>query len=210
MKDIIIVGASGFGREVLQWIKDVNVVKPTWNIKGFIDDNLYALEGYPCDYKVLGTIKDWIPSENEEFVMAIASPVIKEKLVTMLKSRGAVFATVVHPTSIIGGFCEIGEGLVVTPRAKISPNVHIGNFVTVLGCGIGHDAEIGDFSTICGYCAVSGHVKVGKRVFIATSAVIAPSKKIGDDAYVGMGSMVIKSVKAGCKVMGNPAKKIDF
>ena len=58
MKDIIILGANGFGREVLQWIKDINAVKPTWNIKGFLDDNLNALEGYPCDYRLLGTIKD--------------------------------------------------------------------------------------------------------------------------------------------------------
>lgn len=210
MKDIIILGAQGFGREVLQWIKDINKVTPTWNIKGFLDDDLTALNGYECDYKILGTIQDWMPSENEEFVFAIASPKVKEKLATMLKLKGAHFARVVHPTSIVGDFCKIGEGLVVTPRAKISPNVTIGNFVTVLGCGIGHDAEIGDFSTLCGYCAVNGNVKIGKRVFVGTSAVIAPSKKIGDDAYLSMGSMVMTNIKAGYKVMGCPAKKVDF
>ena len=210
MKDIIILGATVFGREVLQWIKDINAVKPTWNIKGFLDDNLNALEGYPCDYRLLGTIKDWSPSENEEFVFAIASPKVKELLASILKSKGAKFAHVVHPTSIIGEFCKIGEGLVVTPRAKISPNVKIGNFVTILGCGIGHDAEIGDFTTICGNCAINGHCKLGERVFVATSAVVAPSRRIGDDAYIAMGSMVMTHVKSNTKVMGNPAKRIDF
>lgn len=210
MKDILILGAQGFGREVLQWVKDINKVTPTWNIKGFLDDDLTALDGYECDYKILGTIQDWVPSDNEEFVFAIASPVVKEKLATMLKAKGARFARVVHPTSIIGDFCKIGEGLVVTPRAKVSPNVTIGDFVTVLGCGIGHDAEIGDFSTLCGYCAVSGHVKLGKRVFVSTSAVIAPSLKVGDDAYICMGSMVMTNIKAGNKVMGCPATKVKF
>ena len=210
MKDIIILGAQGFGREVLQWIKDINKVKPTWNIKGFLDDDPTALDGYACDYKIIGTIQDWQPSENEEFVFAIASPQIKEKLSTMLKAKGAKFATVIHPTSIVGDFCEIGEGLLVTPRAKISPNVKIGNFVSIMGCGAGHDAELGDFSTLCGYCAVCGHVVLGKRVFVGTSAVIAPSKKVGDDAYICMGSMVMSNVKAGTKVMGCPAKKLDI
>ena len=210
MKDILILGAQGFGREVLQWIKDINKATPTWNIKGFLDDDLTALDGYECDYKILGTIKDWQPSENEVFVFAIASPAIKETLVAMLKAKGAKFATVVHPTSIIGEFCKIGEGLVVTPRAKISPNVTIGDFVTVLGGGVGHDAEIVDYSTLCGYCAVCGHVKLGKRVFVGTSSVVAPSKKVGDDVYICTGSMVLTNIKAGYKVMGNPATKVKF
>lgn len=210
MKELIILGANGFGREVLQWAKDVNKVEPTWQIKGFLDDNLNALDGYKCDYEVLGTIKDWTPSENEEFVFAIASPKVKETLSKMLLAKGAHFATLVHPTSLIGEFCEIGQGLVVTPRAKISPNVKIGDFVTILGCGVGHDAEIDDYCTLCGYCGVNGHVKLGKRVFVGTSAVIAPSKKVGDDAYICMGSMVMTNIKAGIKVMGCPAKKLDL
>lgn len=210
MKEIIILGANGFGREVLQWIKDINKVKEKWIIKGFLDDNLSALDGYICDFEVIGTIKDWKPSENEVFVLAISSPIVKERIVSQFKAKGAVFANVIHPTSIVGEFCEIGEGLVVTPRAKISPNVKIGDFVTILGCGVGHDAVIGDYSTLCGYCAVNGHVKLGKRVFVGTSAVIAPSKNIGDDVYICMGSMVMTNIKQGYKVMGCPAKKVDL
>ena len=210
MKDILILGAQGFGREVLQWIKDINKVTPTWNIKGFLDDDLTALDGYECDYKIVGTIQDWVPSENEEFVFAIASPQIKEKLATMLKAKGAHFARVVHPTSIVGDFCKIGEGLMVTPRAKISPNVTIGNFVTLLGSGLGHDAVVGDYTTMCGGSGANGHCVLGKRVFVSSRAIIAPGKKVGDDAFICMGSMVMTNVKPGYKVMGCPAKKVDF
>lgn len=210
MKDLIIIGASGFGREVLQWIKDINKITPTWNIKGFIDDNARALDGYACDYNVLGNIQDWVVTTNEVFTCAIALPAIKEKLVNLLKSKGAEFVNIVHPTAIIGEFCQVGEGLLVTPRAKISPNVIIGDFVTIFGSGVGHDAVIGDFSTISGNCSVNGHVVLGKKVFVASHACIAPSKKVGDDAFIGMGSMVISNIKPGYKVMGNPAKKMDL
>ncbi len=210
MKELIIVGANGFGREVLQWAKDTIAVKGNWVIKGFIDDNLMALNGYACDKKILGTIASWQPSENEVFTCAIAMPAVKEKIVRLLQSKGANFINLVHPTAIIGDYCEIGEGLLVTPRAKISPNVKIGNFVTILGSGAGHDASIGDFSTISGNCSVNGHVVLGKRVFVGSNVCIAPSKKIGDDVFIGMGSIVVSNIKAGYKVMGNPAKKIDF
>ncbi len=210
MKDIIIVGAAGFGREVLQWIKDVNTITPTWNIKGFLDDNEQALDGYECDYHILGSIKGWVPSDNEVFALAVAFPSVKEKIVGILKSKGAEFATVIHPTSIVGEFCHLGEGIIITPRCKSSPNVIVEDFVTILGCGVGHDAYIGTYSTLCGYCAICGHALIGKRVFVGTSAVVAPSKKIGDDVFIAMGSMVMSNVKAGRKVMGNPARKVDF
>lgn len=210
MKEIIIVGASGFGREVLQWIKDINSVSLHWVIKGFLDDNLNALEGYKCDYQILGTIKEWQPGKEEVFTCAVAIPRIKELLVNTLLQKGAVFTNVVHPTSILSEFCEIGEGLLITPRAKISPNVKIGNYVTILGSGVGHDAIIDDFSTISGGCSINGHVQIGKGVFVASNSCIAPSKKIGNNAFIGMGSMVVSNVKDGYKVMGNPAKKMEF
>lgn len=39
MKDIVIIGAGGFGREVAWLIEDINRIKQTWNIIGFVDDN---------------------------------------------------------------------------------------------------------------------------------------------------------------------------
>lgn len=73
MKDLIIVGAGGFGRELLQWCKEINAVEPKWNIKGFIDDNQAALDGYECDCGVIGTISDWAPDENEEYELTMDS-----------------------------------------------------------------------------------------------------------------------------------------
>lgn len=212
MKKLIIVGASGFGREVLQWAKDAyhNENNMQWVIEGFIDDNINALDGFKCDFKILGKIKDWKPKEDELFVCAIAIPKTKELIINKLIKKGANFVSLVHPTAIIGEFCEIGEGFVVTPRAKISPNVKIGKYVTILGSGAGHDAVIGDFSTIAGNCSVNGHVVLGKRVFVASNSCIAPGKKIGDDVLIGMGSIVVTNIKPGIKVMGNPARKIDL
>jgi len=210
MNELIIVGASGFGREMVKYIEDINATSPTWVLKGFIDDNLNALDGYPCDYKVIGTIKDWKPSDNEEFVCALAFPSVKQKVVALLKEKGAKFTTLIHPSAMLHTHCSIGEGTVITPNSVISANATVGNFVSVLGSNVAHDASVGDFSTLSGKCALNGHVVVGKGVYMGCGVLVAPSKKIGDNATVGIGSVVISNVKAGTKVFGNPAKKIDF
>lgn len=210
MKDLIIVGASGFGREVLQWVKHCNKVDNTWNVKGFIDDNLEALDGYLCDYKVIDTIKNYTIQENDQFAIAIALPKVKKSVVEILKSKGANFATIIHPTAIISDFCEIGEGVIITANAKISPNVKVGNFVTLLGSGLGHDAVVENFCTITGNCSINGYVTIGEGAFIGSNSCIAPGKKVGAWSLVAMGSMVIMNVKAETKVMGNPARKINI
>lgn len=210
MQELIIVGAGGFGRELLQWVKDLNKVEHKWNIKGFIDDNLEALSKYRCDYEVIGKISDWQPAKDEVFACAIANPRLKEKIVVSLKERGAKFVTIIHPNAIIGEFNIVGEGVIIYPGARVTVNVKIGNFVTLLSSSIGHDVNIGDYSTISAFCGINGNVVIGKRVFTGSNAVIVPSRKIGDDAYIGAGSAVVTNIKAGTKVMGNPAKKVQF
>lgn len=210
MKDLIIVGASGFGRELVQWVEDINKVSLEWNILGFIDDNPAALDGYKCDYAIIGSIVDWQPKENEFFACALAFPAVKKKVISMLKGKRAEFVTLIHPTALVNKFAEIGEGVIVTPRSNINANARVGDFVSVLGSGIGHDAIIDEFSTLSGRCSINGHVQIGKMVYVACGVSIAPSKKIDDGATVGIGSVVISNVKSGTTVFGNPAKKIDI
>ncbi len=210
MKEIIIVGAGGFGRELLQWIKDINKVENKWIIKGFIDDNTSVLDNYECDYKVIGTIRDWEPNQGEVFACAIANPKIKEKIVTELKTKGANFEQIIHPRASIGEFNKIGEGVIMYPSARLTVNIKIGDFVSLLSSGVGHDVTIGDYSTISSNCGINGHVQLGKRVFIGSNSVIIPSRKIRDDAYVGAGSVVVSNIKSGTKVMGNPAKRLSL
>ncbi len=208
MKRMIIVGAGGFGRELLWWIKDINKVEKKWDIAGFIDDNPNALDGYECDYPVIGSIKDWRPKEDEEFALAFGSPALKRKIVALLKAKGARFATIVHPTAMLSEFAKVGEGLIMFPYSKISCNTTVGDFVTLLATPIGHDTLIGDYTVISGGCNIVRNVKIGKDVFLAAGVCVAQDVAIGDNAYLGLGSVVLKDVPAGATVFGNPARII--
>ena len=206
MKKIIIVGAGGFGRELLQWIKDINSASPTWEIAGFIDDDPDALSEVECDYGVIGSIRDWQPKDDEVFALALGNPAPKEKIVAAMKAKGAVFTPVIHPTATLTAFSKYGEGLIMFPYAKLSVNSAVGDFVTILSSGIGHDVYVGDYSTISGMCSILPNVKLGKRVFLAANVAITYDVKVGDDAYLGVGSIVLKDVAAGQRTFCNPAR----
>jgi acetyltransferase-like isoleucine patch superfamily enzyme len=186
VKEIVIVGAGGTGRELLQWIKDYNIANPNvaYYIKGFIDDNPNALDSYECEYRIIGSIKDCIPAHSEVFACGMYSPKDKERIVDLLKSRGAYFESIIHPTAVICDNSYIGEGFVAYPNSYISVNVSIKNFVTIMSTAIGYDVEIGNYSTVCSDCGISAKTKLGERVFVGNNAVILSKRKIGDDCFI--------------------------
>lgn len=210
MNKIIIVGAGGFGCELLQWIKDINDVRPQWEIAGFIDDNLHALDGKEMDYPIIGTIKDWQPHDNEEFAMALGSPEQKKRVSETLRNRGAKFATIIHPTALVSPFAHYGEGLVMFPFSKLSCNTTVGQLVTILSTQIGHDNMIGDYTVVSGGCNILRNVKIGQEVFIAAGVCVAQDVVIGDRAYLGLGSVIVKDVEHDAKMFGNPARRLPL
>lgn len=210
MRRLIIVGAGGFGREVLVWAQDCQAQSKKWEIGGFLDDNHNALKVLNYDLPVIGSIKDYQPKEGDCFVMGIGNPTRRKLAIAeSLMKRGAEFINLIHPTAGIGNNVTLGKGCVLCPNARITCDAKIGNFVT-LNCqaGIGHDAIIGDGCTLSSYSVISGGGQLGKGVYLGVHSGILPKAKVGDFATIGAGSVVFKNVKPGTTVLGVPAKKI--
>ncbi len=206
MKDIIIIGAAGCGREVTNWIEDINKVEATWNILGFLDDNPLALEGYPSKYTILGPIKGHQPRADVEYAMGIASPAIKKLVGRTLMANGAKFASIIHPSVRIYTEFDHGVGLVVYPNAKIATGCRIGDFVTLQSTILGHDALLEDYVTVSSSCGITGEAKLREGCFIGDHACMAVGMEIGAWSYVGIGSVVIRDVAENTRVFGNPAR----
>jgi len=211
MKNLIIVGAGGLGREVLQMCMEINKDENRWNIKGFIDDNLDALNGLECKYSVIGTIKNWQPAADEVFVLAIANPKIKKLVVEGLIAKGAKFETVISPRAFVADNAKIGKGVVVSPFCFVSDNTVLRDFVYLnVSTSIGHDTVIGEYSSLMSHVDVTGCCKVGNGTYWGSSSVALPSSKIGDNAVVAAGSLVLNFVRKDTKVFGVPAKEYEM
>jgi|SRR3989339_361195 len=211
MNKLIIVGAGGFGREVLQWALQSNDYGKKWEIAGFLDDNLNKLDGFNCSYPILDKIINWQPKSNECFVMAIGSPKIKEKITASLTEKGAVFENVIHSSVVLASTVQLGQGVVLCPGVVISDKAVIGNHVSVnINTCIGHDVSIGDYVTINSLCDMTGDVVIGKNVFVSSSVSVIPGCKIGEEAYLCAGSVVMNNVPKKTRVLGVPAKKFEI
>jgi len=211
MKNLVIIGAGGCGRELLQWAKDINDIAPRWNIKGFIDDNSNALEGKKCTAEVISGIDEYEICPDDEFVCGIGSSSARMTIVEKLKAKGAVFATLIHPTAVIADSCTIGEAAIIYPFALISDNAVLGDGCIInMYSSVAHDSTLGDYCTISAHCDITGMCTLGDRVYMGTTSQIVPGSKIGNDVYICAGAAVMSHVRDGRKVLGNPAKIVNF
>lgn len=211
MKNLVIIAAGGCGREVLQWAKDINEKEKRWHIKGFIDDNLDALDGLKCDVSILATIDEYEIQPEDEFVCCIGNSQTRKLVAKKMKAKGAVFTTLIHPNAVVSDSCTLGEGVIIYPFALISDNAVIGDGCIInMHSSVAHDSALGEYCTISAHCDVTGMCKLGECVFMGTTSNMVPSNKIGNDVYICAGSTVMGSVRAGNKVLGNPAKIVKF
>lgn len=194
-------------KDINQKAIDKNLETP-YRILGFLSDVPDALEGSGIPEKVIGTIQDWKPIGNEVYAMGLSDPKGKERLARMLKGRGCKFETLVMPRCNIYGEVTMGEGCIVMGDI-LGNKVTLGDFVNVQGSMIGQYSQIGDYSTTTGYANIPG-ATLGKRVFVGSHAVVLNGRRVGDDAFVCAGSVVVSHVKPGTKVFGVPAKKVDW
>ena len=212
MKNLIIIGAGGFGREVLEFALDIQEQNPEigWRVKGFITDIPGDFDKKnTLGYEILGDIEHHKVSKNNIYAFAIADIDFKMKTTKSFIDQGAKFVTLVHPSATIGRTVKIGQGSIISPKVSVTCDVEIGDFVRIgSGTSIGHDVIIEDYSVISGTCGINGYAKIGRGAFLGSHAVICPHATVGEFASVGAGSVVLRKVKNNTHVFGVPAKKI--
>ncbi len=209
MKDLIIIGARGFGRELYDLATQCTAYNKEWTIKGYLDDKQDALEGYDGFPPILGPVETYEVQPNDVFVCALGSIEFKKKYVNIILEKGGKFTNIIHPTAVISNLAKIGTGFIISAFSYVSCNVTIGDFVTIqTHTGIGHDGVVKDWAVINAYVFLGGFCEVGEGTFVGPGAKVIPYKKLGDYSTVGIGSVVMKNVKPNVTVFGSPAKEI--
>ncbi|KQS37802.1 acetyltransferase [Pedobacter sp. Leaf194] len=212
IKDIAIIGAGGFGREVKMLIDQINLVRPQFNFLGYYDDGI-ALGTLINGYSVLGGIEDInLITEEVYIVAAIGLPSLKKKLIEKITNSNVSYPILIHPNVVLGeDDVSIGEGTIVCAGSMITVNIKIGKHVIFnLGCTVGHDTEIHDYCSFMPSVNVSGEVVIENEVYVGTGAKIINQLSIGTKTIVGAGAVVYKSLPANCTAVGIPAKPVKF
>ena len=210
MKQLIIIGAGGMGRTIYSNALDSVGYGESFVIKGFIDDNLEALSNYPNYPPIIGTVKGYEPQKDDVFVSSIGGAA-RRVCVEEIISRGGEFMELIHRTARIYNNAKLGKGNFIGAYSVIGNDAVVGDYNMIQAYTvIGHDARIGNWNRFDTHVTCVGGVVIEDEVNIHTSAVISHGVTVGAGAHVGALSFVIRKVKPGTTVCGNPAKKIDF
>lgn len=213
MKDIVVYGAGGFGKEISCLINRINAIKPEWNFLGFLDDGMPV--GTRNDYgEVLGGL-EYINqySKSISVVLAIGTPHILQKLAEGITNRHVSFPNLIDPDVFFldKERVRFGKGNVICAKCVVSCNVTFGDFNIVnIGAGIGHDAVLGTYNVVMPNVNISGGVSIGQSNLFGVKSTVTQYLTVGNGVTVGANSLLIKSAKESALYMGIPAKKILF
>lgn len=210
MKNIVIIGAGGFGREVAWLIEEINKVSNEWNLLGFVDDNEEIQNTEINGYKVVGNL-EWLRKQKLNVVCAIGDPLVKKVVMEKLVDSNNSYPVLIHPSVIYSKQVVFGEGSIICAANIITTNIEIGKHVIInLDCTIGHDAKLGDYTTVLPSVNISGYVDTGQCVSIGTGTAVIQGVKIGENSIIGAGAVVVKDIPKNCTAVGAPAKPIKF
>ena len=213
MKNLIIIGAGGFAREVYWHAQMASGFDSEWTIKGFLDGDVkLSAEEYaklPGDVTMLGDVNSYEILPDDVFTCAVGTPDVRKKLIEKILSRGGEFINIISEYAHIFPAAKIGRGVIIGLDNGISDHAELGDFAIMNNVSyLGHDVTVGKYTCIMSHVDVGGGAQIGDEVFIGSHATLLPNAKIGNGAYVGTGSVVLKKVDAGKKVFGNPAVEI--
>ena len=212
MQPIVIFGAGGHGREVLQLIRDINSAgeHPVWNCLGFLVDTDYvaaapsAVGGLP----MLGSLAWLAAHPDAHVVVALGAPAARRRVVGRIRAQGInPFPVLVHPRAWIGERVTLGEGTLVCSGAMLTVDIRVGAHVHLnVASTLAHDDVLHDFVTLSPGVHLAGNVLLEEGVELGIGSAVIPRCRVGSWSVLGAGAVATHDIDADCTAVGAPAR----
>lgn len=206
MKDIVILGAGGHGKVILD-----ACLSSDRTVKGFLDMDVHA-DG-PFGYPILGPddlLQDRAFRESVDVIVGSGLPKIHRKITHAAAELGASFATIAHASAILSQEAELSPGCFVNAGVVINAGTVIGDHCIInTRASIDHDCQLSSFVNVAPGVVMAGGVTCGNGVFIGAGAVICPQVTLGENVVVAAGAVVTTDISPGQTVGGIPAKPME-
>jgi sugar O-acyltransferase (sialic acid O-acetyltransferase NeuD family) len=204
-KKLLIIGASGHGKVVADIALKIN----KWKSVVFLDDDdslktSMGIEVIGKSNKAFELIREY------DICVAIGNNVVREKLQIELESKGASLPILIHPTAVIGEQVNVGPGTVVMAGVVINCCTTIGKGCIInTGSTIDHDNTIENFTHISPGVHLAGTVKIGQSAWIGIGSIVSNNVNIISGCKLGAGAVVVKDIKEPGTYVGVPVRRIN-
>ncbi|MEV4201058.1 acetyltransferase [Micromonospora globbae] len=212
MRDLVIVGAGGFARETAAAVRAVNADRPTWRLRGFLDDDP-ALHGTTrAGLPILGGTDRLADLPDAAVVVCVGSPrdyAARQRIVARLALPADRYATIVHPGADVGAGSVVGAGTVLLAGVVVTADVSVGDHVAVMPHTVlTHDDRVHDHATIASGVRLGGGAVVRSGAYLGAGALLREGVTVGEWSLVGMGAVVLRDVPPGEVWVGSPARRL--
>jgi sugar O-acyltransferase (sialic acid O-acetyltransferase NeuD family) len=208
MKSLLLIGASGLAAEVIAVLDGSQEYK----VIGLLDDDTSRhgtdFAGLPI-YGDVATIAD---HPDTDIVVCTGSGRSRRVIVDRLLALGvgeSRHATVIAPGVRVPTGCVVGAGSILLAGTVLTAAVTIGRHAVLMPNVVcTHDDRLGDFVTVCAGTTLGGAVAVGDEAYLGMNSSVRQNLRIGTNAVLGMGAVLLSDLPAEEVWAGNPARKI--
>lgn len=208
---LLLLGASGLGREVAAAVAAVNDHRATWEVLGYLDDDPIVEGSTIGQHRVLGPLEVVAAFPDARLVLCVAG-----RRAPGARTRAALaadaperYATIVHPAASIGAGTDLAPGTIVLAGAVTTADVAVGaHCVLMPQVVLTHDDVLADHVICAAGAVIAGGVHVGEGSYLGTGCRIREDLRIGAWATIGMGAVVLDDVPSGEVWAGVPARPL--
>lgn len=203
---VIIFGACHLTRDAIDIFQKNNIT-----VYGILDDNTKWHHKEIMDIAILGATNHpkflaLLDGDCAFFLAYGERDKRKETAKFLLKNTKIQAISAIHPSTTITHPMQLGQGLYIGAQVCLASAVTIGYYCMVhSGVIIDHQSKIHDWVTIGAGSIIGAEVTIEEGVTIDKGAIISSGVTIQQGAHIATGAVVVKNVKKGDYVAGNPA-----
>jgi len=204
---MLIIGAKGFAKEVLEILYQLHMLENVAFFDDISDDLPKKLYGQFDILRNIDEVKYHFQTFGNQFTLGIGNPVLRKKMCDKFEILGGVLTSTISPKASIGHFGnEIEEGCNIMTGTTITNDVIVGKGCLInLNCTIGHDCKIREYVEISPGVNISGNCDIKEYTSIGTNATVLPKINVGTNVIIAAGAVVTKNIPNNCLVAGVPA-----
>lgn len=201
----ILIGYSGHAFVVAETALENGMA-----LLGYSDKQESSINPFQLDYLGFEQETDFLGwKNNNSFILGIGDNKIRQNIANLIESKDKEVKKVIHSSASISNSSIIGSGTFINKNVSVNALAVIGkNVILNTACVIEHECVLEDAVHIAPGAILAGNVFVGARSFVGANAVIKQGVVIGKDVIIGAGSVIIRDVKDGKKVVGNPSREL--